>query len=60
MSTQPERPRCPMCAGEDFDKQAGKIDSKWGVTAHKVQMLICRRCGYVLLFSEGRTIWDFD
>lgn len=51
---------CPLCGGKDFDKEEGKIDSKWGVTAHKVTLMICRTCQLTLIFSKGRTIFDFD
>ncbi len=61
MTEQQRRgPQCPLCGNDQFQREEGKIDSKWGVTAHKVILLICTRCGHVLLFSEGRTIWDFD
>ena len=56
----PVRPRCPICGHEKFGFEKGKIDSEWGVTAHRVDILICERCGNVLLFYEGRTIFDFD
>lgn len=51
---------CPLCRGSDFDREAGKVDSEWGFTAHRVRIFICKRCRYTLLFSEGRTIFDFD
>jgi hypothetical protein len=63
MSDEPEvpvRPRCPVCRGDAFRREKGKIDSEWGITAHRVDMLICERCGNVLLFYEGNTIFDFD
>ena len=53
-------PACPICGYLQYRQEKGKIDSAWGVTAHRVEILICERCGYVLLFSEGRTIFDFD
>ncbi|MBI4321390.1 MAG: hypothetical protein HY675_23095 [Chloroflexi bacterium] len=52
--------RCLLCQGTDFQREEGKIDSKWGATAHKVKMYICKNCGYVTLIGLGRTIWDFD
>lgn len=52
--------RCPLCAGMEFDTEQGRLDSRWGMTTHKVVMKICRRCGLVLQFSAGRGIWDFD
>ena len=56
----PTRPRCPICGQQAFRREKGKIDSAWGLTAHKVDLLICERCGHVLLFYEGNTIFDFD
>ena len=54
------RVRCPICGGTEFDVEEGRIDSKWGFTSHVVRLLVCRRCGYVLLFYKGRSIFDFD
>lgn len=51
---------CPLCKNEEFDKEKGKIDSAWGITAHNVNINICKKCGYVLLFGKGRTFFDFD
>ncbi|CAD5243738.1 conserved protein of unknown function [Thermococcus camini] len=25
-----------------------------------MKIVICRNCGYVMMFYKGRTIWDFD
>jgi uncharacterized protein len=52
--------RCPLCEGTEFDAEEGRLDSRWGVTTHKVVMRICRRCGLVLQFWAGRGIFDFD
>ncbi len=51
--------RCPLCQGTGFDTQQGRLDSRWGITSHKVVMKICQRCGLVLQFSAGRGIFDF-
>ncbi|MGD9130210.1 MAG: hypothetical protein PVH73_01385 [Candidatus Bathyarchaeota archaeon] len=51
---------CPLCKGTDFEKQEGKMDSKWGITAHKITLMICKNCRFILSFSKGRTIFDFD
>jgi hypothetical protein len=59
-SETPTSPRCPICSHDQFRRERGKIDSAWGITAHKVDILVCLRCGYVLLFYEGNTIFDFD
>jgi len=53
-------PMCPICGNNTFQRERGKIDSEWGVTAHRVTLLICDRCGYVLPFYDGRTFFDFD
>jgi len=52
--------KCPLCDGTEFDRQEGRMDSRWGITSHKLVLQICRRCGFVLQFSAGRGIWDFD
>ncbi|USS41797.1 zinc ribbon domain-containing protein [Thermococcus aggregans] len=52
--------KCPLCGGTSFKVEEGKLDSKWGFTAHKVKIVICETCGYVMMFYKGRTIWDFD
>ncbi|NJD76378.1 MAG: hypothetical protein FIB08_04685 [Candidatus Methanoperedens sp.] len=51
---------CPLCKGTQFKKEEGKIDSKWGFSAHRVDLVICEQCGFVMTFFKGRTIWDFD
>ena len=52
--------KCPLCGSGSFSTEMGKIDSKWGFTAHKVTLQICNTCGFIMQFSRGRTIWDFD
>ena len=54
------KPVCPMCGNGTFRQEGGKIDSQWGITAHKVLLLVCERCSYVVQFYEGNTIFDFD
>ena len=53
-------PPCPMCGNVSFRREEGKIDSAWGFTAHRVIILVCERCQYVLQFYDGNTIFDFD
>ncbi|MHA2089013.1 MAG: double zinc ribbon domain-containing protein [Promethearchaeota archaeon] len=52
--------RCSLCGSQDFAKDSGRLDSKWGWTSFKVIMLSCKRCGHIELFNKGRSIWDFD
>jgi uncharacterized protein len=56
----PNLPTCPLCGGRTFRQESGKLDSEWGITAHRVTMLVCETCSHVLLFYQGNTIFDFD
>jgi uncharacterized protein len=53
-------PACPLCGGRKFQQEEGRLDSKWGFTSHKVILLICQRCQFVLHFYDGHSIFDFD
>ena len=52
--------KCSLCGSQDFAKDKGRLDSKWGWTSFKVIMLTCKHCGHIELFNKGRSIWDFD
>jgi hypothetical protein len=52
--------KCPLCGNMQVDEQKGRMDSRWGITSHKLVLRICKRCGLVLQFSAGRGIFDFD
>jgi len=32
--------RCPLCGNLELDREEGRIDSRWGVTSHKVVMMV--------------------
>ena len=51
---------CPICRGTDFESEESRQDSRWGWTTHVMKLLICTRCRFVLHFSEGQSIFDFD
>ena len=53
-------PKCPLCDSVEFDQEEGRMDSRWGLTSHKLVLMVCRRCGLVLQFSAGRSLFDFD
>ena len=55
-----KRPACPLCGGQEFEQEEGRLDSKWGFTSHTLTLLICQRCQFVLHFYDGHSIWDFD
>ena len=52
--------KCTLCGGQDFAKDKGRLDSKWGWTSFKVIMMSCKHCGHIELFNKGRSIFDFD
>ena len=52
--------KCPLCGGLEFAQEQGRMDSRWGLTSHKLVLMICQTCGLVLQFSAGRGIFDFD
>ena len=53
-------PTCPLCGEGRFNVEEGRLDSKWGLTSHRVTLLICVNCKFILHFYEGNSIWDFD
>jgi uncharacterized protein len=42
---------CPLCHGTEFDQEEGRMDSRWGLTSHKLVLKICQRCGW---YSSSR------
>lgn len=46
---------CTICGGRQFDKQVSREDSQWGATSFPMTLLICKECGFVLQFSQGRS-----
>lgn len=63
MSTQPHRgPQlsCPLCENTTFQQELARSDSRWGFTSHRMTLMICQRCRYVLHFYDKHTIFDFD
>jgi len=53
-------PRCPLCGNQHYRREEGRLDSKWGMSSHKIILLICNHCQYILHFYNGNSIWDFD
>lgn len=53
-------PQCPLCGGQQYRREEGRLDSRWGFTTHRLVLLICERCQYILQFYDGHSIWDFD
>ncbi|WP_117215788.1 hypothetical protein [Allorhizocola rhizosphaerae] len=51
---------CPLCHSIDFQQEEGRLDSKWGLTSHKMTLLICTNCRHILHFYDRNSIFDFD
>ena len=51
---------CPLCENTSFQQEESRQDSRWGWTTHRMTLLICQRCRYVLHFYDANSIWDFD
>ncbi|GAA4237070.1 putative nucleic-acid-binding Zn-ribbon protein [Streptosporangium album] len=51
---------CPLCQSTEFQKEHGRIDSRWGFTPRQVILMICVRCRYILQFYDKHSIFDFD
>jgi len=49
-------PTCLFCGHDQFTEEVGKLDTRWGMEAHKVRMLICNRCAFTMHFSMGRGV----
>jgi len=53
-------PACPLCKGQRFRREEGRLDSMWGFSSEVMILLICEQCQYVLTFHEGDSIWDLE
>ena len=49
---------CPLCHGTVFKKEEGYLHSKWRMNDQFVRIMICEKCKFIMLFSEGKSIWD--
>ncbi|MDP9445235.1 MAG: hypothetical protein M3P83_13125 [Actinomycetota bacterium] len=60
--TYDQRPqlRCPLCGHEEFQREQARSDSRWGFTSHRMTLLVCRQCRYVLHFYDSHSIFDVD
>ncbi len=51
---------CPLCSGTTFQREESRQDSRWGFTSHRMTLLVCDRCRYVLHFYDEHSIFDVD
>lgn len=52
--------RCPLCGCTQFQREESRQDSRWGFTSHRLTLMICRQCRFVLTFYDKHSIFDFD
>ena len=48
---------CLVCGGRSFEEQTSREDSQWGMSSFRMKLLICRRCGYVMQFYLGASLF---
>jgi hypothetical protein len=48
---------CGVCGGRSFDEHTSREDSQWGMTTFRMRLLICKRCGFVMQFALGRSLF---
>ena len=48
---------CTVCGGQDFDEQTSREDSQMGFTSFRMRLMICKRCGFVMQFSLGQSLF---
>jgi uncharacterized protein len=48
---------CTVCGYQHFDEQTSREDSQMGYTTFRMRLLICKRCGFVMQFSLGRSLF---
>lgn len=60
--TDPHPPTlaCPLCRGTSFRQEESRSDSRWGFTSHRMTLLICTQCQFVLHFYNDHSFFDFD
>lgn len=51
---------CPLCRNQEFQREESRQDSRWGFTTHRMTLMVCTRCRYVLHFYDSHSIFDFE
>ncbi|KRE60492.1 hypothetical protein [Nostocoides sp. Soil756] len=52
--------RCPLCANTVFQREESRQESRWGFTSHRMTLMVCSHCRYVLHFYDAHSIFDVD
>lgn len=51
---------CPLCGGTSFQQEESREESRWGFTSHRMTLMICNRCTYVMHFYDAHSFFDVD
>lgn len=51
---------CPLCGNQSFQQEESRQDSRWGLTSHRMTLMVCTRCRYVLHFYDRHSFFDFE
>jgi hypothetical protein len=43
-----------------FQREEARQDSRWGMTSHRMTLMVCVQCRYVLHFYDNHSLFDFD
>ncbi|WP_329091754.1 MULTISPECIES: hypothetical protein [unclassified Streptosporangium] len=49
---------CPLCHGTEFQREEGRLAGRWGMTSHRLTLMICVRCRYILQFYDKHSIFN--
>jgi len=52
--------RCPLCGNATFDQEESRQESRWGFTSHRMTLLVCTQCTYVMHFYDAHSFFDVD
>jgi predicted nucleic-acid-binding Zn-ribbon protein len=56
----PNKLACPLCGCTQFRQEEARSDSRWGFTSHRMTLLICEQCRFVLHFYDAHSFWNVD
>ena len=48
---------CTVCGYQHFDEQTSREDSQMGFSTFRMRLMICMRCGFVMQFSLGQSLF---
>lgn len=49
---------CPLCRSTEFQVEEGRLGGRWGMTSHRLTLMICVRCRYILQFYDKHSIFN--